>query len=220
MRLPRFALAFIAVVLLACVTACAARSTRDQARSSAVTVGEAVLAIDQLETQLATAQIPGYDATAQKPVSAAILKALHAARAYERATKAATASADRSALAQLEAAKHAVLTALDDVVAVVPASEAIRGPLTKAVNVARAALAAATARIGGEVVPVQGAQLPASIPALLQLASVIASLIASGRSSIERIKAALSKEGATDEELDALDDRLTEAIDRREAGQA
>jgi len=219
MRLPRFALAFIAVVLLACVTACAARSTRDQARSSAVTVGEAVLAIDQLETQLATAQIPGYDATAQKPVSAAILKALHAARAYERATKAATASADRSALAQLEAAKHAVLTALDDVVAVVPASEAIRGPLTKAVNVARAALAAATARIGGEV-PVQGAQLPASIPALLQLASVIASLIASGRSSIERIKAALSKEGATDEELDALDDRLTEAIDRREAGQA
>ena len=219
MRLPRFALAFIAVVLLAVVTACAARSTRDQARSSAVTVGEAVLAIDQLETQLATAQIPGYDATAQKPVSAAILKALHAARAYERATKAATASADRSALAQLEAAKHAVLTALDDVVAVVPASEAIRGPLTKAVNVARAALAAATARIGGEV-PVQGAQLPASIPALLQLASVIASLIASGRSSIERIKAALSKEGATDEELDALDDRLTEAIDRREAGQA
>lgn len=219
MRLPRFALAFIAVVLLACVTACAARSTRDQARSSAVTVGEAVLAIDQLETQLATAQIPGYDATAQKPVSAAILKALHAARAYERATKAATASADRSALAQLEAAKHAVLAALDDVVAVVPASEAIRGPLTKAVNVARAALAAATARIGGEV-PVQGAQLPASIPALLQLASVIASLIASGRSSIERIKAALSKEGATDEELDALDDRLTEAIDRREAGQA
>ncbi|HND25053.1 MAG TPA: hypothetical protein PK229_12090 [Rhodocyclaceae bacterium] len=219
MRLPRFALAFIALVLLAVVTACAARSTRDQARSSAVTVGEAVLAIDQLETQLATAQIPGYDATAQKPVSAAILKALHAARAYERATKAATASADRSALAQLEAAKHAVLTALDDVVAVVPASEAIRGPLTKAVNVARAALAAATARIGGEV-PVQGAQLPASIPALLQLASVIASLIASGRSSIERIKAALSKEGATDEELDALDDRLTEAIDRREAGQA
>jgi len=219
MRLPRFALAFIALVLLAVVTACAARSTRDQARSSAVTVGEAVLAIDQLETQLATAQIPGYDATAQKPVSAAILKAVHAARAYERATKAATASADRSALAQLEAAKHAVLTALDDVVAVVPASEAIRGPLTKAVNVARAALAAATARIGGEV-PVQGAQLPASIPALLQLASVIASLIASGRSSIERIKAALSKEGATDEELDALDDRLTEAIDRREAGQA
>lgn len=219
MRLPRFALAFIALVLLAVVTACAARSTRDQARSSAVTVGEAVLAIDQLETQLATAQIPGYDATAQKPVSAAILKALHAARAYERATKAATASADRSALAQLEAAKHAVLAALDDVVAVVPASEAIRGPLTKAVNVARAALAAATARIGGEV-PVQGAQLPASIPALLQLASVIASLIASGRSSIERIKAALSKEGATDEELDALDDRLTEAIDRREAGQA
>lgn len=217
MRLPRFALAFIALVLLAVVTACAARSTRDQARSSAVTVGEAVLAIDQLETQLATAQIPGYDATAQKPVSAAILKALHAARAYERATKAATASADRSALAQLEAAKHAVLAALDDVVAVVPASEAIRGPLTKAVNVARAALA--TARIGGEV-PVQGAQLPASIPALLQLASVIASLIASGRSSIERIKAALSKEGATDEELDALDDRLTEAIDRREAGQA
>ena len=219
MRLPRLASALVALVLLALVTACAARSARDQARSSAVTVGEAVLAIDQLETQLATAQIPGYDATAQKPVSAAILKALHAARAYERATKAATASADRSALAQLEAAKHAVLTALDDVVAVVPASEAIRGPLTKAVNVARAALAAATARIGGEV-PVQGAQLPASIPALLQLASVIASLIASGRSSIERIKAALSKEGATDEELDALDDRLTEAIDRREAGQA
>ena len=219
MRLPRLASALVALVLLALVTACAARSARDQARTSAFTVGEAVLAIDSLETQLAAAQIPGYDAAAQKPVSAAILKALHAARAYERATKAATASSDRSALAQLDAAKQAVSQALDDVVAVVPAAEQVRGPLTKAVAVARAALVAASARVEGPS-PVQAAQLPASIPALLQLASLIGSLIASGRSSFDRIKAALAKEGATDEELDTLDARLTEAIDRREAGQA
>ena len=52
---------------------------------------------------------------------------------------------------------------------------------------------------------------------LLAIANVLVPLIETGVTSFTRIRGFLRAEGATDEQLAALDGRLTEAIARREA---
>ncbi len=214
MRLTRFLFPVLACALLLTVTACAAKGVRNQTRVGALSVGEAVLALDQAEQQLAAASIPGYDVPAQKAVGAGMLKVLHAARAYERAAKDYPASGPVPE--QLAAAKVGINHALDDLVAVVPSIAGVREPILRAVNVLRAALTSASADAGR--LPVVRAQaLPPQIMGLFALANLFVGLISSGRSTVEKLKASLQKEGATDEELEAIDLRLSDAIARREA---
>lgn len=206
-----------AVAILLILPACAAKGVRNQTRVGALTVGEAAIAIDQAERQVAAANVPGYDASAQKQVGAGILKVLHAARAYERA--AASWQENGPVPEQISAAKVGISQALDDLVAVTPSIEGVRSPLLKAIEVLRAALAAASADAGH--LPVVRAQaLPPQIMGLFALANLFVGLVSSGRTTFEKLKAALQKEGATEEELAALDVQLSDAIARREAEQA
>lgn len=218
MRMPaRLAFALLSCVLLVTLTACAAKGVRNQTRVGALSVGEAVLALDQAEQQLAAAGIPGYDVLAQKAVGAGVLKVLHAARAYERAAKDYPVSG--SVPEQLAAAKVSITRALDDLVAAVPDISGVREPLLRAVNVLRAVLTSSSADAG--TLPVVRAQaLPPQVAGIFALANLFVGLLSSGRSTVERLKATLQKEGATDEELEAVDLRLSEAIARREAEQA
>lgn len=207
----------LACALLLTVTACAAKTVRNQARVGALTVGEAVLALDSAEQSIAAANVPGYDLPAQKAVGAGVLKVLHAARAYERAAK--DYPVDGPVPQQLAEAKVGINRALDDLVAVVPAIAGVREPLLRAVNVLRAALTSSSADAG--TLPVVRAQaLPPQVAGLFALANLFVGLLTSGRSTVEKLKATLQKEGATDEELDALDVRLSEAIAQRESQQA
>lgn len=213
--LTRSLTTIIACGLLVTVTACAAKGVRNQTRVGALSVGEAALAIDAAERQVAAGNIPAYDAAAQKQVGAGVLKVLHAARAYERA---AASWKDGEPIPQtLADAKVGLALALTDLSAVIPQAEAVRGPMLKAIDVLKAALAAGLAM--RDVPPVQNAQLPAGVMSLLALANLIGGLVSSGRTSYDRIKALLQKEGATDEELTALDLSLSDAIARREAEQ-
>jgi hypothetical protein len=214
--LTRFLFALLACVLLVTLTACAAKGVRNQTRVGALAVSDAVLALNSAEQSIAAANVPGYDVPAQKAVGAGILKVLHAARAYERAAK--DYPANGPAPQQLADAKVGINRALDDLVAAVPAIAGVREPLLRAVNVLRAALTSASADAGS--LPVIRAQaIPPQIAGLFALANLFVGLIGSGRSTFEKLKATLQKEGATDEELDALDLRLSEAIAGREAQQ-
>lgn len=206
----------LGVCALLLTTACAAKGVRNQTRVGALTVGEAALAIDAAERQVAAGNIPAYDAAMQKQVGAGVLKVLHAARAYERA---AASWKDGEPIPQtLADAKVGLALALTDLSAVIPQAEAVRGPMLKAIDVLKAALAAGLAM--REIPPVQNAQLPAGVMSLLALANLIGGLVSSGRTSFDRIKGLLQKEGATDEELGALDLHLSEAIASREAQQS
>jgi hypothetical protein len=208
---------FIAVLLVVVgLSACAAKTPRDQARVGALTVGEAVKALDQVERDIAVAGVPGYDVAAQRKVNVGLLQVAYAARAYERAVRQWQTGTD--APTQLDAARVGLTQALDDFVQVVPQAEAIRVPLLRAIAGIRAALAVPLARADLPT-PVQ-AQLPVLPPSVVQLfalAQLALRLLQTGRTSLERLKASLAKEGATDEELDALDADLTAIITRRES---
>lgn len=209
----RFLLMAFLCVTLATVWACAAKGVRNQTRVGALTVGEAALAIDQAEHQLLAANVPGYDVAAQKAVSAGILKVLYAARAYERAAK--DYPTTGTASEQIAQAKVGVARALDDLTAAIPATTAVREPLLRAINALRALL---TPSADAGALPVVRAQaLPPQVTALFALANLFVGLLSSGRSTYAKLKETLQREGATDEELEALDAHLSEAIARREA---
>lgn len=192
--------------------ACAARGPRNQSRVAALTVGEAALGISRMETQLYRGNV--YAKDVHDTLSDPILKVLYAARGFERAVAAWPEGAD--APATVEAAKQAVLVALADLEHVVPTVAAARDPLLRAIAAVRAALADPLAGLQA-VPPVQAEMPPGGLLAFLALVNVLGSLFQSGRTTFDRIKAALKAEGATDEELATLDAALSEEIAAREA---
>jgi hypothetical protein len=217
LRTPlRFLLMAFLCLTLTTVWACAAKGVRNQTRVGALTVGEAALAINQTEQRLAAASVPGYDVAAQKAVSAGVLQVLLAARAYERAAKAYPESGSPSD--QVAQAKVGIIHALDDLAAAVPAVTAVREPLLRAIDALRVLL---TPSADAGSLPVVRAQaLPPQVTALFALANLFVGLLSSGRSSVAKLKELLQREGATDEELDALDVRLSDAIAERQADQS
>ena len=203
----------LAIVIAAGSAACAARGPRNQARVGALAVGDLVIAVSQAERSMYQTKV--YDPPAHEKLDAAIAKALFAARGYERAVKA--WPTDTPAPEAVDKAKAGLLAALSDVEQVIPAVAAARDPLMRALAAVRAALASPGAELLHGVTP-QHAQLPpGELMAFLALMNLFGSLLQSGRTTVARLKDVLRKEGASDAELDALDDRLTAEIERREA---
>lgn len=203
-------LATVAAMLTMMVLAgCAARGFRNQARVGALTAGEAALALNAAEHDIYAAQVPGYGQAEHLKVLDNVTKVLYAARGYERAV--ANTPSGGSIPAEVAQAVKAVNLALDDLVKVIPPLANVQAQLTKAIDIVRAVV--------GTSSPVSGAQgLPlASIFALLQ---VVFGLLQSGRTTLERLKALLKAEGATDAELADVDVRLSAAIAANEAEQA
>lgn len=207
----------LAVGLLSASVACAARGARNQARVAALTVGEAALALDQVERDLYAAGIPGYDKLLHDQVGQGVLKVLYAARAFERAAR--QWQDGLEAPAAVDAARVGVTVALDDIEHLLPAAAAIRDPLLRALAGIRAVLASPQAMLPPG--PVRLAQLPSGgLLGFLALMQVFAALVSEGRTTFARLVSVAKQEGATDEELDALDLRLTSAIDARAAEDA
>lgn len=201
------------VLLVVSLVGCAAKTARDRARVGALTVGEAVLALDAAEQQLAAAGVPGYAGDTQRAVNAAVLKVLYAARAYERAVRSYPEAGPVPQ--QITDAQLGLFRALDDVVQVLPQAESIRAPLYRAVQVIRVALTGSlAARLQDGPLQAQ-APLPPQVVGLFALVQLAINLITTGRSTATKIKAALQREGATDEELDQIDAHLSAAIARR-----
>jgi len=205
----------IAVVLGLSLVACAAKAPRDQARVGALTVGQAVVALEQVERDIRESGVAGYDADAQRKVRTGLRQVAYAARGYERAVRQWQDGVD--APGAVDAARTGLVAALDDFAKVAPQVEAVRIPLLRALAAIRAALTLPVAR--STMPPLDQAQTPGLPPQvqLFALAQLILKLVASGRSSVEAIKGSLSKAGATDEELDAIDGKLTEIINRLDA---
>jgi hypothetical protein len=197
------------------LAACAATTAHDRVRVAALTIGDAVIGIDEVERGLADAQLPEYDAAAQRKVSPKLVEVARAARAYERVARALQPGGGTPQ--QVDDVLRGLTTALDDLEHVLPASERVRVPIQQAIGVLRQLLPKASA---SRSIPAPlRAQLPAGIMGILSLAQLLASLISSGRTTVAAVKADLQKHGATDEELDRVDGGLTEIIERREAAQ-
>lgn len=207
-----FALSLLAVV--AVVSACAAKGYRNQARVGAKTIGETVLALDDAEWQANASK--AYSADVHAKLGDAITKLLYAGRAYERGVRAIPVNGTAIPQALTDAEKQ-LDAALADIGQLVPQAGSARAPLTTALEAVKAAYAVIKAK---QLPPVQGAEIPAGVLQLFALANLMANLVASGRTTFEKLKGDLQSSGATDEELDALDASYTSAIARREADKA
>lgn len=130
----------VALIPFLFATGCAAKGPVNTARVAALTVGEAVLAIDEAEMTVYTAgTVPQYDRAAHDAVGGYILKALLAARGYERAVRALPITKDQSSI---DAAHDALVQAFTDIEHALPALQPVRQPVLMALAAARAALAA------------------------------------------------------------------------------
>jgi hypothetical protein len=129
---------YLVLVALVISAGCTARSPVAKVQIAALTVGESVLAIDEAERTVRAANLPVYVKADQDKVGAAILKALYASRAFERAAVAAPASGTSEAI---ETAKLGLDAALKDLSAAVPAIQQVRVPIMAAISAAQAALA-------------------------------------------------------------------------------
>lgn len=211
-RSVAISLMLVTVIALA---ACAARGPRNKAQVGALTAGELALAIDQNERQAYAAGLPGYDKAAHDRVGVAVTKVLYATRAYERAVAAWPAD-NATAPAGVEEARKGLNAALTDLEQAIPAIAGVRDPLNRAISALKAALASPSTAV--HVVPIQLAQLPGGgVMAFMAFMQLFASLLSSGRTTYEKVRSLLEKEGATPEELADLDVRLSGAIAAREA---
>ena len=140
---PRLRLRPLVVVALLALAigaaSCAAKGPRNQARVAALTVGEAVLGIDQVERTLFAQN--AFDKATHDRVGAIVLKALYASRSYERAVAAWPDSSLEPS--HVLAARHVLLAILQELGTILPASVSGRASFVVAVDVARAALTAA-----------------------------------------------------------------------------
>lgn len=133
-----FVVVLVAFVFAGVAAGCVARSPVAKVQIAALTVGEAVLAVDQAERTVRAANLPVYTKPDQDRVAAGILKALYASRAFERA---AVAAPENGTSEQIETAKRGLETALVDLGKAVPAVDAVRVPIIAAITAAQAALA-------------------------------------------------------------------------------
>jgi hypothetical protein len=197
------------------VIACGAKTYRDQARVGAKSIGELALAIDKQERDLYAANLPGYDKAAHLKVGDGVYKLLVAVQAYERAAKQLPESG-ATPTATVEAAKMSALAALDSLVTIIPQLEAVRDPLLRAIAAVRAALMPPQARLTQDLQPLQSS-MPIGGGDALIWAEFITAAIGAGRITFEGIKGFFKSHGVSDEELDALDARLSDAIAARKA---
>lgn len=145
---PAIVTLFVLGWVISLQASCAARGARNKAQVGALAIGEAVLGLDQVEHTLYRADPPPYDKPAHDKLGDAILKALHASRAYERAVVEWPTGATKPQI--VDAAEKGLTAALADVEAALPQAGAAREPLLRALAAARAAFAAQTVPAGGD----------------------------------------------------------------------
>jgi hypothetical protein len=216
MRYARIGIAAAAIGIFCCAivsVGCAAKTARDKTRVASLGIGEVALGLDRIERDLYGGNV--YDKATHDKLGQGVLKVLYAARGYERA--AAGWAPGGPAPDVVDQARKGVLDALADFEKLIPQLAPARDPLIRALNAIRAAVASPQADLKlPTVVQAQAAPLFD----FLAIIQVLGSLLASGRTTYERIRELLKKEGATDLELGEMDLRLTAAIDARERDQA
>lgn len=212
----RFATLLVLAVLvcgLGWMPACAATTPLAKAQVGAVATGKAALAVDQAEYDAYGAGL--YDLKTHQALGVPIRAVLHAARAYARAVSSWAGTDPYAAPADVAKARAAIGAAVDDL-------DAALGPV-KGADPIRAAVRALRATLG---LPMPVGPSPSPTQAGLPLVALLALL---AKVYNERAKdgtvgaflvdmlAALRKNGATAEDLAAVDGELSAAILRREA---
>ena len=127
------------VVLLALgigASGCAAQGARNQTRVAALTVGEAMLSVDQAERDLYRAN--AFDKATHDRAGAVVLKGLYAARAFERAALA--WSEGETTSEKVAIARRMLLAVLDELDEVLPPGVTGGNAFTSAVQVVRSAV--------------------------------------------------------------------------------
>lgn len=186
-----------------------AKGPRATAQVTALGVGELAIDLSKAERTIFESQVTGYDQATHAHVRSAITKLLYASRAYERA--AADWPAGSLAPASAIAASQGLLRALDDLTHALPTLPAVRDPLLQAI-----------ARIRQAVPPmtVTGAELPpGGIVGVFAVFNLFVTLIAQGKTSWDRLRGFAQQEGATPEQLAAMDVALTGEIAQSERDQ-
>lgn len=211
-------LAVVALALaLAPSAACAAKGARNQARVGALTMTEALVAIDRAEITVSEAGIPQYTTDARDRVGLAIGKVARFVAAYTVAVEDWDQDGTTVPQAVLDADKG-LRGAVDELEKALPVIAAIRDPLSRALNALKALIPSPPQSvIEGSEPDVVIAQLPPGVMLFMTLMNLLSKMLGDGRLTIDRIKALLKKEGATDEELDAAKATSLEIAERREA---
>lgn len=193
--------------------ACAAKTPLAKAQVGALTVGQIVLDIRDAERQVYAGKLPQYGATEHRAVLEQIVNLEYAARGYERAV--AAWPPGQSIPQAVITAKAGLNAALADLQKALPAVQAVRDPMNRAIAALVAWLAdPKQARLTARP-SVSFSELP--LAALLAAMQLVANLLNSGRTAWSRLREFLQKEGATPEELAAIDAKLTTAIAEDEA---
>ena len=207
-QIQAIAVGLIVATAIMAGQACAAKSARDRMRAAAPVIADAVNAIDDTEFEIyRSGAVPSYDKAAHDAVGLKVTALLYASRAYTRAVRAGLVADANTEMDGLKAAVR-------DLESAIPRLEPLHGNLMKAIDALRLLLPDTVGTLteppGLLLAQTNGAM---GVLALLQLAL---NLIASNRTSVERILGHLKAEGATDEELDAVEAATTGRIHRRE----
>lgn len=203
--LPTKAIGLLLAVSLAASSAagCAATTARARAQTTAMVSTELALAVDQAEWDVYEAGV--YDQATHQEIGRYIRALLYAERGYVRAVQAWPEGDPFSTPASVQQARHALVTAAADLrrgLQGVPGT----GPIVKTLETFEAAW-------GLTPSPPDPVTAEAGWIGLLLL---LLKMVADGRLTREKILFWLKQDGATDDELAAAEQQLTDAIDKRD----
>lgn len=200
--------------------ACAARGARNKTRVAALGVTDAAISLSQAESNLHAANI--LNDQQHRTLDGPITRSLYAARAFERAARQWPEST-KTLPADVDAARLAILAALSDVEKAVPAAANAHDAIVTAIEAVRAAVRLAFPNVQQarfEAGSPIHAEIPLDPAGLIALIQIGIGLVDAGKTTFDRLRSGirdlLKREGATDEELDAGDARLSSEIKRRE----
>lgn len=192
-RLTAIGLAMVALLTL---TACAARGPLAKAQVAAVSIGQSAHEIRMVESGLY--QQGRFDqATHLQLLERGVLPILEAATAYERAVRACT----EAPCTNIDQASKALTAALDQLDQITPKVDAVRTPLAAATAALRVLLAKQVAIMRAPVNQATEPMPSGGLIALLAAAEMIAG-------AYRRIREKLQQDGATPEQLAAIDAML------------
>lgn len=214
MRNLKFAVVLVMIAMVG-GAACAARGPRNKVRVSALTVASLAVDLYRAEQTVYAGNVPGYGKPQHEAVARGVLKVQYAANAYVKA--ALDYPADGSSVpATVAGALKAVNQALDELALGLPAIEGVRLPVKAAIEALRAALNSVPVTARDLPSPMHS-ELPASVMTVFALMQLAMKMYAEGKLTVERLRAFLKKEGATDAELIAAGTLLDQTISALES---
>lgn len=213
-RYRRVAMVALVALAMAGASACVAKTLRDRAQVSALSIADAVSAFDQAEIELYASG--AYGPAEHDQVSLALARTARLGQAYTRAVAEWPENADDNIPVTVNAAAAAFRASLDTLAKSFPQAAEAQKVLGQALVVIRQALdllQRQQARLHGvEDIPVSGAELPVGFGLNQTLIALSFAM-----KLVEMLRNRAKQEGATPEQLAAAEKTLGDIADRRES---